>query len=42
MTLRLPQGKTWRLLPGSDDSKLDRVERRKGEGGEERGEERGE
>lgn len=30
MTLRFPQGKTWRLLPGSDDSKLDGVERRRG------------
>lgn len=23
MTQRLPQGKTWRLLPGADDSQLD-------------------
>ena len=30
MTLRLPQGKTWRLLPVSDDSKLNGEERRGG------------
>lgn len=29
MTLCIPQGKTWRLLPGSDDSKLDGVEGRR-------------
>lgn len=28
-----PQGKTWRLLPGSDDSKLDGVVRRRGQEG---------